>query len=132
MTLPRLSCVEPVIVHLGDPSADGLDTPWGVPGGVAEDPEKPGHFKADHLMFIDSDWIEHLLAKDAPVLGSMNCLIHATRDGGRVFFHVWAPNGDHWVWQMHECIYRFGYPEDYVYDDQSDDPVRTLLGCFPD
>ena len=107
-------------------------------GGVVEDPENPGRLKAPHLMLVCSDRIEYLLAQAAPVPASMNCLVHATRDDRNgAYFHVWSPDCDHWVWRIHEVICRFGYPGDYAYNqsdayDQSDDPVRVLLGVFPD
>ncbi len=92
--------------------------------------------KAGHLTFITSDIIETLLACDTSIIDStFGCLLAATTDGPRVLFHVSAPNG-HYVWELHECVFYYGYGSDYHnydYDDLcDDDPVRNLLGLFPD
>lgn len=151
MTLYR--CSEPVVFHLGDPSdPDDFYTPWGVPSPPEAIPGRSGHIMAGHLIVISSDWVEYLLAigktiPDAtgcldwaekfltdsePTLDTTGCLVGATADGPRVFFHLFAENG-HYVWELHEFVFRWGYgPDDYVYNDQSDDPVRSLLGVFPD
>ena len=130
---------EPVVVHMGPSDPDGepvITTPWGVTSPVTVDgiPGKPGHMKATPLTFIGSDIIERLLAGDTPIIDSdYRCLFTATIDGPRVFFHIWAPNG-HWVWELHECVYAYGYGSDYDnydYDDLCDDrsgsePLRSL------
>ena len=144
MTLRRLPCVEPVVVRVDD--ADEIDAPpwravyttlWGKVSPLTPEPVpgKPGHMKAGHLTFIGADLVEELLAEGGLQEATEGCLITATTDGNRVFFHVYALNG-HWVYELHECIFHhhFDHSPDYLCDDDDDDDsaVRTLLGVFPD
>jgi hypothetical protein len=137
---------EPVVVCVDPGEADGIytapwgaiyTTPWGEVSPVTPEavPGKPGHIKAGHLMFIESDMVEELLADGTLRDTTEGCLITATTDGNRVFFHVFAPNG-HWVWALHECVFhhRFDHGSDYLCGDDEDDgdPSRMLLGVFPD